>query len=175
MTHDTVLRSGDQIKFFLKISDNSFAYLLYRSSQGELSALFPFRFKELKDENDLSGNHYIPHGDQWFELDENLGQEKFYLLVSNKRLNDLEIKINEYESADPAKKPALADKILSQIRDLRKKCLKFKTYAERPVSIIGNMRGTEKTTAVETYAVSDFAVEISADTFYSRTFTIDHQ
>ena len=95
--------------------------------------------------------------------------------MSNRRLNDLETKINEYESADPAKKPALAAKILSQIRDLRRKSLKFKTYAERPLSIIGNMRGTEKTDAANTYDVSDFAVEITADTFYSRTFTIDHQ
>lgn len=175
VTHDTILRSGDQIKFFLKTGDNIFAYLIYRSSQGELSALFPFRFKESTDGYDLSGSHYIPQGDQWFELDENLGQEKFYLLVSNRRLNDLETKINEYESADPAKKPALAANILSQIHDLRRKYLKFKTYAERPLSIIGNMRGTEKTDAANTYDVSDFAVEITAGTFYSRTFTIDHQ
>ena len=175
VTRDTVLQSGDQIKFFLKIRDNCFVYLLYRSSQGELSVLFPFRFKELKDRYDISGSYYVPHGDQWFELDEQVGKENFYLLASAKQLYPLESLINEYESADIAKKSVLADKILTEIRSLRKRHMKFKTYAEKPVSIIGNMRGTEKDSQVRTNDIAEFAVEISAGTFYSRTFTIDHQ
>ena len=175
VTRDTTLKSGDQLKFFLQIDDRCFVYLLYRSSQGELSVLFPFRFQELKKEYDISGDHYIPHGDQWFELDEQVGQEKFYLLASAKRLITLERLINEYESADAAKKMVFADKILTEIRTQRKQHLKLKTYAERPVSIIGNMRGTEKAAPDDTHDVARFAVEISADTFYSRTFTIDHQ
>ncbi|KPK23957.1 MAG: hypothetical protein AMK69_16960 [Nitrospira bacterium SG8_3] len=175
VTRDTTLKTGDQIKFFLKIREKCFVYLLYRSSQGELSVLFPFRFKQLKDEYDISGNHYIPHGDQWFELDEQVGQEKFYLLASATQLYQLETLINAYESADAAKKLVLAERIITDIHTLRKRHLKFKTYAERPVSIIGNMRGTEKASAVKTYDVAEFAVEISADTFYSRTFTIEHQ
>lgn len=46
---------------------------------------------------------------------------------------------------------------------------------ERPVNIIGALRGTAKTEKDGSYDVASFAVEISADTFYSRTFTIDHQ
>jgi len=42
---DTDLKTGDQIKFFLKVNKNCFVYLIYRSSQGELSVLFPQRFK----------------------------------------------------------------------------------------------------------------------------------
>ena len=88
---------------------------------------------------------------------------------------DLEALINDYESADTAKKPALAKIILAEIRKLRKKHLKFKTYAERPVNIIGNLRGTEKAETAGSQDIAKFAVEISADTFYSRTFTIDHK
>ena len=47
--------------------------------------------------------------------------------------------------------------------------------AERPVNIIGNLRGTEKAETAGAHDIAKFAVEISADTFYSRTFTIDHQ
>ena len=175
ITKDTDLQTGDQIKFFLKANDNCFVYLIYRSSQGELSILFPHRFKLQRAEYTVAGNHYIPKGDQWFELDEHTGEERFYLLASKKRLMDLEALINDYESADAAKKPALAKTILAEIRNLRKKHLKFKTYAERPVNIIGNLRGTEKAETATPHDITKFAVEISADTFYSRTFTIDHK
>lgn len=172
---DTVLKSGDQIKFFLKVDKNCFVYLIYSSSQGELSVLFPYRFKLQSAEYTVAGHHYIPNGDQWFELDEHTGEEKFYLLGSASRLMPLEALINDYESADTAKKPALVQAILAEIRKLRKENLKFKTYAERPVNIIGNLRGTEKAETAEPQDIAKFAVEISADTFYSRTFTIDHQ
>jgi hypothetical protein len=175
VTKDTDLKTGDQIKFFLKVNKNCFVYLIYRSSQGELSVLFPQRFKLQSAEYTVAGNHYIPKGDQWFELDEHTGEERFYLLASVERLMELETCINDYESADTAKKPALAKAMLAKIRNLRKQHLKFKTYAERPVNIIGNLRGTEKAETAGPHDIAKFAVEISADTFYSRTFTIDHK
>ena len=175
VTRDTVLKTGDQIKFFLNVNANSFIYLVYRSSQGELSVLFPKRFQLQSSEYTAEGNYYIPADDQWFELDEHTGEERFYLLASIKRLTELETLINDYESADKAKKPPLANKILVEIRKLRKQHLKFKTYAERPVNIIGNLRGTEKAETARAHDVAKHAIEISADTFFSRTFTIDHE
>ena len=172
---DTVLKTGDQIKFFLNVDKNCFVYLIYSSSQGELSVLFPYRFKLRSSEYTVAGHHYIPGGNQWFELDEHTGEEKFYLLASANRLMQLEALINDYESADGAKKPSLARAVLDEIRKLRKEHLKFKTYAERPVNIIGNLRGTEKAETSGGRDIAKIAVEISADTFYSRTFTIDHQ
>jgi len=175
ITRDTILRSGDQIKFFLKVEKNCFVYLIYQSSQDELSVLFPYRFKLLADNYQISGHYYIPNGDQWFELDQVAGAEKFYLLASVVRLNDLESLVNTYEGADTSKKVGLGGQILSEIRKLRKRHLKFKSYAEKPVTIIGNMRGSEKTKAVGLNDLADYAVEISANNFFSRTFTIDHQ
>jgi len=175
VTRDTMLRSGDQIKFFLRVEKNCFVYLIYQSSQGELSVLFPYRFKLLADNYQISGHHYIPNGDQWFELDQFTGTEKFYLLASAVRLNDLEALVNTYEGADTVKRAGLGGQILSEIRKLRKRHLKFKSYAEKPVTIIGNMRGSEKTKAVGLNDLADYAVEISANNFFSRTFTIDHQ
>ncbi len=91
------------------------------------------------------------------------------------RLLDLEALVNQYESADKAKKSGLADKITSEIRNLRKRHLKFKTYAEKPVTIIGNLRGAEQSESVHSKDIADYAVEISTTTFFSRTYTIDHQ
>ena len=175
ITRDTMLKSGDQIKFFLKVEKNCFVYLIYQSSQGELSVLFPYRFRRLADDYQITGQHYIPKDDQWFELDQVTGTEKFFLMASAVRLNDLEALVNTYEGADTSKKSGLEGQILSEIRKLRKRHLKFKSYAEKPVTIIGNMRGSEKTKAVGLNDLADYAVEISANNFFSRTFTIDHQ
>jgi len=175
ISRDTALKSGDQIKFFIKPQSPSYLYLIYQSSQRKLSVLYPSRFKQLDSQDAESGSQYIPDGNQWFELDEHSGQEKFFLLASIKRLVALETLINQYESADKAKKSALAEKITGEIRNLRKRHLKFKTYAEKPVTIIGNLRGGEQTVSVHTKDLADYAVEISTTTFFSRTYTIDHQ
>jgi hypothetical protein len=175
ITRDTDLKSGDRIKFFIKPESPCYLYLIYQSSQRELSVLYPSRFKQLDGQETRFGKHYIPEGDQWFELDEHTGREKFYLLASIKRLVDLETLVNQYERADKTKKSALAGKIAAAIRDLRKRHLRFKTYVEKPVTIIGNLRGGEQTMSAHTKDVADYAVEISTTTFFSRTYTIDHQ
>ena len=175
ITRDTALKSGDQIKFFVRLESPSFLYLIYQNSLREISVLFPHRFKQLESRDALSGKHYIPEGSQWFEFDEHTGQERFYLLASAQRLSDLEALINKYEIADKAKKPKLAEKITSKIRNLRKRHLKFKTYAEKPVTIIGNLRGAEQTESAQSQDIADYAVQISTTTFFSKTYTIDHQ
>jgi hypothetical protein len=175
IARDTALNSGDQIKFFVRLENPSFLYLIYQNSLREMNVLFPYRFKQLESRDTMSGKHYIPDESRWFELDEHTGQEKFYLLASTQRLFDLEALINQYEIADKAKKLELTEKITSEIRNLRKRHLKFKTYAEKPVAIIGNIRGAEQTEGVQSKDIADYAVEISTTTFFSRTYTIDHQ
>ena len=175
ITRDTIIKSGDQIKFFLRVENKCYVYLIYQSSQGDLSVLFPYRFKLLDNGYQISKNYYIPKGDQWFELDEYTGTEKFYLLATANRLVELEDLINEYESADKSNKITIGEKIILETRRLRKKHRKFKSHVERPVTIIGKMRGTEKTKAAGLEDIADYALEISANNFFSRTFTIDHQ
>ena len=175
ITRDTVMKSGDQIKLFLRVENKCFVYLIYQSSQGDLSVLFPYRFKLLNNGYQISKNYYIPKGDQWFELDEFTGTEKFYLLATANRLVELEDLINKYESADKSNKIKIGEKIILETRRLRKKHRKFKSHVERPVTIIGKMRGTEKTKAAGLEDIADYALEISANNFFSRTFTIDHQ
>ncbi len=175
IARDTTLKTGDQIKFFVKLESSSYFYLLYQSSQRELSVLYPARFKHLDKADTRPVKQYIPEGNQWFELGEYSGKEKFYLLASSTRLLDLENLINQYERADKAKKSGLADDIISEIRNLRKRHLKFKTYAEKPVTMIGNLRGAEQSESAHSKDIADYAVEISTTTFFSRTYTIDHQ
>ena len=175
IARDTALKSGDQIKFFVKLKKKCFVYLIYNSSQGEISVLFPYRFGQLSKGYPEQSEYYIPQGFEWFELDEHVGQETFYLLASAERLHDLEAIINKYETADPAKKPELAKKALKEIRMLMRENRKFKSFAEKPVTIMGHLRGSEKVEVGGTPDVTNLAVEIFGRNFYSRTFTIDHK
>jgi hypothetical protein len=175
ITRDTAMKSGDKIKFFLRVENNCFVYLIYQSSQGDLSVLFPYRFKMEDKGYQTSENYYIPKGEQWFELDEYSGTEKFYLIANANRLAELENLLNEYESADKSNKRTISKEIISKIRKLRKTNRNLKTHVEKPVTIIGKMRGTEKTKAAGIEDIADYAIEISAKNFFSRTFTIDHK
>lgn len=175
IARDTALKSGDHIKFFVKLEEKCFVYLIYHSSQGEVSVLFPYRFERLSRGYPKQAEYYIPQGVEWFELDEHVGQETFYLLASAERLDDLEALINMYETADPAKKPELTKEILVEIRMLMRENRKLKSFAEKPVTIMGHLRGSEKVEVAGTPDVTNLAVEISGSKFYSRTFTIDHK
>ncbi len=175
ITRDTVMKSGDQIKFFLRIENKCFVYLIYHSSQGDISLLFPYRFKLWDTDCRISRNYYVPKDDQWYKLDEYTGTEKLYLLASADRLAEFEDLISEYESADKSNKIAIGKEIVVEIHKLRKKYRKFKSHVEKPVTIIGKIRGTVKTKAADLKDIADYAIEISAKSFFIRSFTIEHK
>jgi hypothetical protein len=94
---------------------------------------------------------------------------------STERLLDLEVKLGNYFSADPADRKPLAQDVVSEIRGLRKRYTTFATIAEKPLSIGGNIRSIDTVKVVHRPDVADIATEISANNFYSKTITIDHQ
>jgi len=175
ITRDTQLKSGARIKFFVKLEKSSFVYLVYHSSQGDVTVLFPYRFGQLSGGYQAPVQDYIPQGNEWFELDKHVGLETFYLLASAQRLHDLEQSINKYETADPSRKPELAEKILGEIRRLGKKHMKFTTLAEKPANITGLLRAGEKVEKGDYPDVASLAVQIRSKDFFSRTFTIEHR
>jgi hypothetical protein len=175
ITKDIALKSGDKIKIFLELKEKCFVYVIYHSPQGEILTLFPHRFELLDDHSFASSGYFIPKGDGWFELDDHLGEERFYLLASSERLGGLETLINQYESTDLSKKSEISTQILDEIRRLRWQHRNFKSFAEKPPNIIGQVRGTDTLEKGSYPDVSQFAVEISAKKFYSKAFTIDHR
>ena len=172
---NATMKSGDQIKFFIKPQSTCYLYLIHHNSQQQLKMLYPLRYNPAASQNAGSGEQYIPDGNQWFELDENTGQEKFYLLASIQPLSDLENLIKLYEGADKVNQSGLVDQIIAEIRTLRKRHLKFKTYSEKPVTNIGKQPGGEHSARALTKDIAQCAVEISTTTFFSRTYTIDHR
>lgn len=175
ITKDTALKSGDDLKMVVQLQNNCFVYVLYLSSTGELDLLFPYDVKQFKNDYSQGRNYYIPEGRSWFTLDKNLGRETFYLVASKSRLHDLESKVEKYRAAKASTKANLAKDVVAEIRDLKKRYKSYATLAERPISIGGNVRGKPTGADAPRPDVADIAVEIVANNFYSKTFTIEHQ
>ena len=172
---DVQLRSGDRFKFFFEMMSGGYAYLVTLSSQAELYLLFPPNLGRYDIPPPPAGEYYIPSGVNWFQLDDQKGQERFYLLVSKERLLEFEALLKGYLAATGDQKAAFRDSVLSEIRRLRWKYRKFKKPAERPVAVMGQTRGVKKSAPPNADAVSALATPVEADNFFSRTFTIDHQ
>jgi hypothetical protein len=175
ITRDTTLKTGDKLKLCVELEKKCFVYLIYHSAQDELITLFPYDMKQFTTDYMIGKKYYIPQGDRWFELDENVGRETFYLLASAQRFIELEALLGEYMCADPVKKPELVKRILTEIRRVKRQHQRFTTTAERPVPIGGSLRGISRDDKASLPDIATIAVEISANNFFSRTFTIDHQ
>jgi hypothetical protein len=175
ITHDTTLKSGEEIKMLVKLTKDCFVYLVHQDTKGEIELCFPYKIQQFQTDYAVDKNYYVPSGRSWWAFDKNTGKEVFFLLASTERLLDLEVKLGNYFSADTSKKPVFADKIVSEIRSVRKRYSTFSTLAEKPVTIGGNIRGTEKVEGARRPDVAMIATHISANNFYSKTITIDHQ
>jgi hypothetical protein len=175
ITRDTELKSGDQLKMLVKLNKKCFVYVFYYSSQGQLYMLLPYNLNQFSTDYETSKNYYIPQGNFVLELDDNVGQEKFYLIASAQRLQELENLFGSYESAEDFKKPEFIENIIHEIRQLRKRHKKFTTEAERPIASTGSIRAHIISEQAGLPDLDKFAVQINAKSFFAKTFTIDHK
>jgi hypothetical protein len=173
--HDTTLKSGEEIKMMVKLTQDCFVYVVHQGSKGEVDLLFPYTIRQFQNDYAVEKNYYVTKGRTWIALDKNPGKEVFFLIASTERLLDLEVKLGNYFSADVSKRQPLADDIVSEIRSVRKHYATFATLAEKPIAIGGNIRGTDKVEGARRPDVATIATKISATNFYSKTITIDHQ
>ena len=172
---DTPLKTGDRIKMLIELRKACFVYLIYKSPRDEVNMLFPYDVKQFEADYKTPKKCYIPQGDIWFELTGDTGLETFYLLASAYRLNELETLIKKHTLAKGSETKVFGNQIISKIREIKKRYRTFKAVAERPVSLMGNVRAIEKHTPKNFSAIDPLAIEILAEKFYSKTFTIDHQ
>ena len=171
---DTVLHTGNRIKFFVQPLSECFIYLFHFSAQGELSLLLP---TELSSAHvDTGSKYYVPVENQWFTLDEETGIEKFFLLASTKKLEKLEKLYLTYSGlTNNLEIKASARSILNEIKNLKHQHSTLTAAAERPVRLGGSFRSIGKDEKTLIPDISKIAIEISALNFYSRTITIDHR
>ena len=173
ITGDKALRSGDQLKFMLELHKTCFVYLIYKSSQGDMSLLFPYQLNRF-DSDELLKMYYMPRDDSWFELDDRSGTETLYLIASVSRLNDLE-ELFQKAATGAAVNRSQAELIRARIIALKKQHRTLTASAERPVPIGGNVRGISKDAQTKAPDMGAGAIEVSAKDFYCRTFTIEHK
>jgi hypothetical protein len=166
ITQDTAMKTGDQLKMLVELKKPCFMYVIHHGPQGEVQWLFPAHRPPFETDYQTARRYDIPPGGGWFKLDDQVGRETFYVLASVERLTDLETLLSTYASAPRSEQPQIAMHIVTEIREVRKRSRQFATLAERPVPIAGNLRGPD---------IGDLAVEIAAQNFYSKTFTIDHR
>jgi hypothetical protein len=90
LTNNQTLYSGDFYKIVFTPLQNGYVYIFQQGSSGKIYKLFP------NDNFPLIANktYYIPAKNQAFYLDNQTGQEKIYIIATNKRNIQLE---QEYE------------------------------------------------------------------------------
>jgi hypothetical protein len=163
---DTSVKKGDRFKVYLAPTKNEFIYLLLFDSQNELVSLFPSQ-----DHDKLTDNDYIiPGVNRWFVLDGNTGTEVFYLLVSKKRLINLENQLGQLKKSIAKKtviKEEIKQSILLEIKNLIQENSKYTILAENPVVNTGTVKSKNE--------YDPFITEVKAESFYYRIIKLKHE
>lgn len=175
VTQDIALKTGDQMKMMVEIQKKCFVYLFHYNPQEGMKLLFPYSLQQFSMDYEPNRKYYIPKGDSWFRLDNNSGQEVFYLLASFRRLEGLEDAYLKHEAAEASNKAATAKVVQEQIRTLRRENRELALPAERPVPIGGALRGIDKNQNAAGLDIAPLADEILSTSFMARTFTIEHK
>jgi len=173
VTKDTALHTGDKLKLYVELQKECFVYLIYHSGQDEISLLFPYNLEQFTTDYKILKKYFIPHGDQWFELDTIVGTEKFYILASTHRLPELELFFTKNAEGTGDRK-AHAQQVLAQIQKIKDRNRMLTARPERPVTIGGSVRGKTHDKILSLIESDHIAVEVSAHNFYSRTIAIEH-
>lgn len=175
VTGEASLRSGDQFKMMVELKRPCYVYLIYHNNKDGVRMLFPYILDQFNTDYQVGKKYYIPQGDAWFELDQHVGRENFYLLAAGQRLTSLEGLFQEYETDDPAKRSEIIKKILEEIRLLKKQHRELAAPAERPVPIGGVIRGLEIPQGGAFPDVAALADDIASAGYVARTYSIEHQ
>ena len=166
LTQDTVLHTGEQFKILVELQHPCFVYILYHSAGQSVDLLFPATLQQF-DTDYVPGKPYtMPPKGGWYTLTPPAGRETIYVLASATRLTALEALLGTAAAAPSAERPALTARILAAIRALRPGG-PVATAGERPARIGGTVRGTTD--------LGNFAVEVQAQTFYSKSLSIEHR
>lgn len=166
------LRTGDKIKMYLKTHRKCFFYLFHQASGGRMLLLFP---SSLPSEAIESGTHLtVPQGDEWFQLDEQIGTETFHVLIAPAALRTIET-LYEAHRQNAAGNGSSTVRLLLAIEQLRKHQRPLTSKAERPLAVGGTLRGGGGINTEPTVGQLDrLAEDISTSNVFCRTYTIEH-
>lgn len=134
-----VYNANDVTKFQLRFTNRSkcFFYICYVDSKDKLYLLYPEKNSYNREDKKESIFTTLPDNNKWFEIDKNENEEKLYLVVSNKRLDNLVNLSEKYNltSSDQSKYD-----ILNEIKKLLLENSQYKTIMEEPSLITGDVK-----------------------------------
>ena len=175
VTPEMTLRSGDRLKMMIELQKRCFVYLFHDDGRNTIKLLFPYTLEQFARYYQPGSRYYVPRAEGWFKLDNTPGREKFYLVASSKRLDELEKAYSQYLAAVGDEKAAAGKALSGRIAELSKMRRELCSPAERPVTIGGALRSVKDSRDPARFDIAAFASEIVSKDFTSRTYTIEHQ
>jgi hypothetical protein len=169
------LKSGDKLKIYLKPLDACHIYLYLYDAQKDLFLLFPEAFDRStrSDANPrITKNFELPGVNSWYSLDEQLGVETFYLIVSARHLEGLEERTEQYFNGlrnGSRHRQIINYKhgVLDEIKRLLKESSYLSDAAGKPVAVAGDFRGIREERDLN-------GVHIEAAEVYVKTIRLAH-
>lgn len=85
------MTSGDYFRFQAKIDRDAFVYVVFQDSSGSIIS---------QEVGFIAGGSdlLLPDGDQWFQLDDNTGAEKLYMVASEDKIDDFGNRVKKLET-----------------------------------------------------------------------------
>ena len=108
----STLNSGDQLRLNVDFEKGTFSYVIHHTSQNEYVLLYS---SSSHIENNKNNAIFSSFDVDWSILDNNLGEELFYLLSSKIRIISLEELFKDYTQAKSKSKQRIGNKIAREL------------------------------------------------------------
>ena len=170
---DTALKTGDNLMFYFEPSSACYVYLFLHDSQGKIHLLLPSSSEKMSTPLSTAERYFVPQRGSGMELDENLGDETFFLIVSSDRLKNLEAAYKEIETDYAGTR-----KMLNEIRLVLKKGAGISGFAAVvPESMGGTLRGigSDLQKVLGKIDFEKYAFGIHSNNLYTKKIVIEHR
>jgi len=97
--HGEVLNSGDKYRIIFELTKEAYVYLIRVDRKGNLTLAFQEDVLKINPDKSYS----FPKMGKWLQVDKNRRHEKFYLIVSQEVIEDIDLKIEELNETGIAK------------------------------------------------------------------------
>ena len=146
----STLHSGDQLRLNVDFEKGTFSYVIHHTSQNEYVLLYS---SSSHIENDKNNAIFSSFNVDWSTLDNNIGEELFYLLSSKIRIISLEQYFKDYDQAKNKSKQRIGKKIARGLDSFQneedKKSSQLVQRLEKPVIGGVTYRGATESVIME--------------------------
>ncbi len=156
---DSTFHSGDWVKVKVEGNRDGFLYVVSRGSGGNWNVLFPSVLEAGDNSLKARREYQIPGGKQAFHFDEQVGQERLFIVYSSQPVEDLDALIYSLRKPDRTDAPGnrmmaqnslVSDGLVARLRDIHSRDLiidrmpasdKAEAKAENAVYVVNGTGG----------------------------------